>query len=338
MAALGAPSELGPIALDAIPAAGLRDKLDLQLRDGVVGLGALDDPKTLVDMPTCPLAAPALDALLAAFRADRPPVARASVRLRVDMDGARGLWLDLAHADLKVLLDERAWLARWAPTCEVELGPKARRVRLEGGLPGLEPAHLRPWSSTWSDASPTARELPLLSRVADFSQPSRRANRALVAAVLAEVAPTGADRWLELGAGAGNLTLPLAFDRRRVRAVELEPSALRLNLAAAAQAAVVEVVAGSFARAADVAPLVHGVDAILADPPRSGLGPFATALSGLAPSLRPRDLVYVSCHVDALAKDTTALAAAGYQPVSVRGVDQFPHTPHVEWVVRFSRG
>lgn len=322
--------------LRSFDAAGLRDKLDLQLRDGVVGLGSQEDPRALVDVERCPLGSGAVVALLEAFRADRPPIGRASVRLRVGHDGARGLWLDLAHADLKALLDEGGWLRRWAPTTEVELGPKARRVRVDGGAPALEPAHLRPWSSTWRDArAPT--EVGLLSRVADFTQPSRCANRELVGAVMAEVGATQAERWLELGAGAGNLTLPLAWDGRKVRAVELDGTALRANLEAQALGGV-EVTAQSFARATDVATLVQGVDAVLADPPRSGLGPFAAALGGLAKSLRPESLVYVSCHVDALGKDVVALRAAGYAPASVRGVDQFPHTPHAEWVVRFARG
>ena len=149
-------------------------------------------------------------------------------------------------------------------------------------------------------------------------------------------AATHATRWLELGAGAGNLTLPLS-QGRHVRAVELDGEALRDNLARAGGAATVEVVASSFTRAADVAVLVSGRDAILADPPRSGLGPFADALAGLAPSLRPEHLVYVSCHLEALARDAATQARAGYRPVAVTGVDQFPHTPQAEWVVTFQR-
>ncbi len=91
------------------------------------------------------------------------------------------------------------------------------------------------------------------------------------------------------------------------------------------------------ALSADVATLVLGREAILADPPRSGLGPFAEALNGLAPSLRPPHLVYVSCHVDALGRDAAVLARAGYRAVAVDGIDQFPHTPHAEVVLLLRR-
>jgi len=326
----------GPLTLADVGDAGLRDRLDLQLRRDadrtVIGLGAVGDGKTIVDMARCPLATPALASWLADLRADPPPVARASIRLRVGVDGRRGLWLDVAHTDVKALLDERAWLARAVARAHVELGPKARRVVVEDGVPRLVAPTLAPWFTTWIDR----REVPLASRVADFTQPSRAANRALVATIMDHVAATGATRWLELGSGAGNLTLPLAA-RFDVRAVELDGEALRHNLTAIAPRGPVAVVAQSFTRAADVAGLVAGRDGVLADPPRSGLGPFADGLAGLAPSLRPGHLVYVSCHLEALTKDAAALAGMGYRAVAIDGVDQFPHSAHAEWIVTFTR-
>lgn len=309
--------------------AGLRDKLDLQWRAGVTGLYSQADPSALVDITRCPLGTPGIERLLTMWRADPPPVDRAAVRLRSASDGTLGLWLDLPHVAVKALLDERAWLAGWVARAAVELGPKAREVKFVDDLPTLGSAVMRPWTSTWVDE----REVPISTRIADFTQPSRRGNRALVAAVMAHIRTTGATRVLELGAGAGNLTVPLQV-RRRVRAVELDTVALSRNLG---PASTVELVATSFTRAADIGAMVFGMDAILADPPRSGLGAFAAGLAQLSPSLRPRDLVYVSCHVEALARDAASLALAGYRVAAVDGIDQFPHTPHTEWVVRFSR-
>lgn len=319
--------DVADVTLVAVGDAGLRDRLDVQIRPDAIGFGALDEGQRIVDVATCPLAIPELDRLLQDLRADRPPVARASARLRIGHDGARGLWLDLAHADVKALLDERAWLARWAATTELELGPKARRVTPDGRL---EAPRLRPWTST----TIRNQEVALSCRVADFTQPSRIANRTLVATVMDHAERADAARWLELGAGAGNLTLPLS-DLGHVRAVELDGVALQHNLAAHGRQA--EVLAASFTRATDVATLVLGRDGILADPPRSGLGPFAEALTKLAPSLRPPALVYVSCHVEALARDAEPLARAGYRATRATAVDQFPHTPHTEWVVTFTR-
>jgi tRNA/tmRNA/rRNA uracil-C5-methylase (TrmA/RlmC/RlmD family) len=76
------------------------------------------------------------------------------------------------------------------------------------------------------------------------------------------------------------------------------------------------------------------VDAVVADPPRSGLGPQGVAAVTAAQAPR---LVLVSCDPAALARDTALLHAAGYGLVTVAVVDAFPDTFHVETVARFDR-
>jgi tRNA/tmRNA/rRNA uracil-C5-methylase (TrmA/RlmC/RlmD family) len=67
-------------------------------------------------------------------------------------------------------------------------------------------------------------------------------------------------------------------------------------------------------------------DSIVADPPRTGLGPEVCAeLRRLA----PRRIVYVSCNPLTQRDDTQHLAPA-YRISQLRGYDMFPHTPHVE--------
>jgi tRNA/tmRNA/rRNA uracil-C5-methylase (TrmA/RlmC/RlmD family) len=73
---------------------------------------------------------------------------------------------------------------------------------------------------------------------------------------------------------------------------------------------------------------------VIVDPPRTGLSKQATAdMIRLSP---PR-VVYVSCDVATLARDTRALVDAGYRLDSLRGIDLFPNTAHVETVASFSR-
>ena len=65
---------------------------------------------------------------------------------------------------------------------------------------------------------------------------------------------------------------------------------------------------------------------VVADPPRTGLGPDVCAeLLRLA----PERFVYVSCNPLTQVEDLRALAP-GYAIESLRGYDMFPHTPHVE--------
>lgn len=67
-------------------------------------------------------------------------------------------------------------------------------------------------------------------------------------------------------------------------------------------------------------------DTALADPPRAGLAP--QALDSLL-KLRPRRILYISCNPATLARDARALQT-GYALERLKGVDLFPHTPHLE--------
>jgi tRNA/tmRNA/rRNA uracil-C5-methylase (TrmA/RlmC/RlmD family) len=70
------------------------------------------------------------------------------------------------------------------------------------------------------------------------------------------------------------------------------------------------------------------------DPPRTGLS--KDAIAGVVKA-GPRRLVYVSCDVATLARDTRVLLDAGYQLETMTGFDLFPNTAHVETVAVFGR-
>ncbi|HEV8397083.1 MAG TPA: TRAM domain-containing protein [Vicinamibacterales bacterium] len=72
----------------------------------------------------------------------------------------------------------------------------------------------------------------------------------------------------------------------------------------------------------------------IVDPPRAGLSPEARA--GLL-RLSPSRVVYVSCDVATLARDARALVDGGYGLTSIRAVDLFPSTAHVETIALFDR-
>lgn len=76
-------------------------------------------------------------------------------------------------------------------------------------------------------------------------------------------------------------------------------------------------------------------EAIVLDPPRSGCPPpvIDMVCGHLAPSL----IVYVSCHPAALAEELPSMLAYGYTVEEVRAVDMFPHTDHIEAIVRLRR-
>jgi 23S rRNA (uracil1939-C5)-methyltransferase len=142
-------------------------------------------------------------------------------------------------------------------------------------------------------------------------------------------------RVLELHAGAGHFTVPLARVARRVVAVEEDARAcedLRANLDAAGLRA--EVRTGP---AEQVLPRLVAAgerfDVAVLDPPRRGALEALAALCDLGP---PR-IVYVSCDPMTLARDVLELGTRGWVPTQVRAFDLFPQTFHVEAVCLLER-
>ena len=169
-----------------------------------------------------------------------------------------------------------------------------------------------------------------------FFQGNARVRGALLAAVL-EAAGRGR-RALDLCAGAGFFSFGLAERFAEVLAVESSPSAardLRRNLAASG-AGNVRVDCAPLERfLASAAARDFAADAIVVDPPRTGLG--AALAKDLAAAAGAARVVYVSCAPATLARDLAVLAAEGLALRSIQGFDLFPQTAHVEAIAVLAR-
>lgn len=90
--------------------------------------------------------------------------------------------------------------------------------------------------------------------------------------------------------------------------------------------------------AGDVLKKIHELttkpDIIILDPPRVGVNPKALkkVLDYNAP-----EIIYVSCNPRSLAENLVDIQKAGYRVDKVKCMDMFPHTPHVEVVVRIEK-
>lgn len=153
-------------------------------------------------------------------------------------------------------------------------------------------------------------------------------NRFLVDALVDEAlarAGTG-ERALDLYAGVGLFTAPLAQRFARVTAAESGTSAihdLRANAGPAVEA-VHERVDRFLARVSETP------DFVLADPPRAGLG---RSVVGQLLRLRPKRLTVVACDPATLARDLALLLEGGYGIGRMVLIDLFPQTAHIETVV-----
>jgi 23S rRNA (uracil1939-C5)-methyltransferase len=138
---------------------------------------------------------------------------------------------------------------------------------------------------------------------------------------------------LDLYAGAGLFSLPLAANFQRIVAVESSPLSfpdLRRNLPPHAKA--VRSTAEAYLQEAGkkLRP-----ELIVVDPPRTGLG--SSVARSLAQSGSPR-ITYVSCDPATLARDLTRLVEGGYHVTEAHLIDLFPQTYHLETIVKLTHG
>jgi len=143
---------------------------------------------------------------------------------------------------------------------------------------------------------------------------------------------SGSETVVDVFAGVGTFAVLLASSAGRVIAIEESAAAMKdagVNMQGLTN---IEFVQG---RAEEVLPLMtHTPDAAVLDPPRAGCQRrFLEALLRQS----PRRIAYVSCDPFTLARDLRQLCDGGYRLLSVRPVDMFPQTYHVECVASLVR-
>jgi tRNA/tmRNA/rRNA uracil-C5-methylase (TrmA/RlmC/RlmD family) len=154
--------------------------------------------------------------------------------------------------------------------------------------------------------------------------------------------------------GVGVLTRALAQKFEQVVGIELDVQAIKMARTTSRRlnqcrvewiAEAAEAVFGRMGRGSSRTEQPRGVtpthqsrnpipDLVVLDPPRKGCQ--HEVLRALL-TLKPSDVVYISCHPAALARDLKMLCREVFVPVSIEPFDLFPQTHHVETLVHLKR-
>lgn len=310
--ATGGPAPLLPLRAVA-PHTAWRSTARLHWRDGRLGYHRAGGD--LFDVPECPVLAPPLDALYAAARRRLLPalVGQGSLRLTGAPDAASGTLAAFPEgAAPPELARALAALVEAEPSCH--------------GAALLDRFEAR----TFGDAVDLFGPERVPHPAGTFVQAHQPGAQALVAEVVDRL--RGAPAVLELYAGSGGFTFPLAAAGLQVVAVESAPRAVEALRAAAAARGLADRVR---ALLGDAAHLPTGPPRVaLVDPPRGGAAEAVAALHAAG----VERLLYVACDPNTLARDVAWLVARGWRLEEGRCFDLFPHTGHVETWVDLRRG
>ena len=304
-------------------------------RGGELGLYARGS-HDVVDIPRCRVLAPRVAAAVAGVRAllaqapDRGALSGVDVREVVDGADSGALVTLIGAPDARAELSQLAEQVAALPgVLSVALSARASDSH---AVLGSAPQRLHGPDALRDRLAP---ELPYqLVAHGSFAQ----GHRAQAAAMLERVRDgleqalggLAGKRVLELYAGSGALALALGAQGAQLLMVERYAPALeRVQAAAREQGiAVPEVlVADATAALADLRAQRRRFDAVIVNPPRTGLpAALRTELGALA----PRAIAYVSCEPRTLARDLNHLAALGYAGGTLQPFDMLPLSASVE--------
>lgn len=170
--------------------------------------------------------------------------------------------------------------------------------------------------------------IPLFIRPKSFFQTNSLVAAKLYQSAAAWINETPISTLWDLFCGVGGFALHCANETREVVGVELEEEAILAARDAAAQAGIKKIRfeaidIDSFSVEASRAP-----EGIIVNPPRRGLG---VSLCRWLERIRPKVLLYSSCHIETLSRDLALLPS--YRIEKMQLFDMFPHTEHFETLV-----
>jgi len=139
---------------------------------------------------------------------------------------------------------------------------------------------------------------------------------------------------LDAYCGSGTISLYIANKVKKVYGIEINKSAIedanknkelnKINNA--------EFILGDVTE--KINEIKNQIDTIIVDPPRSGLdNKFINTII----NKKIKNIIYISCDVSTQARDIKTLIDSGYQLKTIKAVDMFPRTKHIECIALLQR-
>jgi 23S rRNA (uracil1939-C5)-methyltransferase len=278
----------------------------------------------IVDIERCPISHPLVNRIIKNLRDRLDALSRVKeVEINVSPEEGRGVLLFHPRSDDPGLEPFAKELLRSQPVLQgIALAKKAGYHRI--GDPTVN-------FNIPLNRSKGKEGFKLRISPGSFSQVNPEQNQRLVQTVL-QFSEVGAEnRGLDLYAGAGNLTLPLAMEAGEVLGIEENRMAFRDAQFNAERNGIknchfihgkVEDALSDWKR--------ERPDLIVLDPPRTGC---KTILDQVV-RLKSKKIVYVSCEPTTFARDLRLFSERGYSLKGLSLIDMFPQTYHMEVVGR----
>lgn len=170
-----------------------------------------------------------------------------------------------------------------------------------------------------------------------FFQTNPSAAEALYRTAVEMADLSAGDRVLDAYCGTGSIALHCARRAGRVVGVEISLDAIRDARVNARSNGIgnTTFIAAPMKEGLPLAEQAAGgsFTRVIIDPPRGGMD--KRSLAGLI-ELRAPVFVYVSCNPSTLARDLQTMVEGGYRIEAIQPVDMFPHTYHIEVVVKLT--
>jgi 23S rRNA (uracil1939-C5)-methyltransferase len=294
-----------------------RIRIQLKVRGKTMGYYR-EGSHQIVDIDHCPISHPLVNRIIRRLRGEFAVFQlMKEIEINVSPEGGRGMILFHPHSHNRQIESLAKKLLQSDPILRgIAVAGKGKLALFGGPLEITIPSY-------------QDRSLKLRISPGSFSQVNPEQNQRLIQVVLQFSEANREDRILDLYAGVGNLTLPLAMGAKEVLGIEENRTAVE-DAQFNAERNGIQNCHFIQGRVEDVLSdwKTETPSLVVLDPPRAGC---KTILDQVV-RLKPKKIIYVSCEPTTFAWDLRLFSEKGYLLERLSLIDMFPQSFHMEMV------